>query len=58
MSEYERELLAKKLEKTKISSKSNLAASEKEEDMVIVGSEDSSPIEKGWLVVETETTVQ
>ena len=58
MSEYERELLAKKLEKTKISSKSNLAASEKEEDMVIVGSEDRSPIEKGWLVVETETTVQ
>ena len=43
MSEYERELIAKKLEKSKIGSDS----SEKESDMVIVGSEDASPVEKG-----------
>jgi len=43
LSEYERELIAKKLEKSKIGSDS----SEKESDMVIVGSEDASPVEKG-----------
>lgn len=43
LSEYERELIAKKLEKSKIGSES----SEKESDMVIVGSEDASPVEKG-----------
>lgn len=42
LSEYERELIAKKLEKSKIGSDS----SEKESDMVIVGSEDASPVEK------------